>query len=214
MWLVVTECLWRNCIFIFFFTFELLYSLTIESWDGTFLRLKKGSWDPLNLHTQFFEYCNKKKKYHDKAVCLCFGRPDSLGKGQPQGSQETHHRRERACWVWCLLLRYEDLSSEPPHPQKVKCGSHVSKPSTKASPRAHCLCVLNSPCALGSLRSPVAKDEADSGRPWWWPLTSKCTWRGHMHIVTHVTNTQMRACSEELSTLIACMSCFLSFVFF
>lgn len=123
MWLVVTECLWRNCIFIFFFTFELLYSLTIESWDGTFLWLKKGSWDPLNLHTQFFEYCNK-KKYHDKAVCLCFGRPDSLGKGQLQGSQETHRKREMACWVQCLLPRHEDLSSEPPHPQKVKCRSH------------------------------------------------------------------------------------------
>lgn len=156
MWLVVTECLWRNCIFIFFFTFELLYSLTIESWDGTFLRLKKGSWDPLNLHTQFFEYCNKKKGIMTK-LCVCVLEDLTLGKGQPQGSQETHRRRGMAFRVWCLLPRYEDLSSEPPHPQKVKCGSHVSKPSTKASPRARCLCILNSPCALGITEKPCLK---------------------------------------------------------
>lgn len=41
-----------------------------------------------------------------------------------------------------------------------------------------------------------------------WPLsacgTDICTY-------SHITNTQMRACSEELSTLIACMSCFCPF---
>lgn len=60
MWLVVkdTQNVYEEIAFSFFFTFELLYSLNIQSWDGTFLQLKKGSSGLLNLHTQFFGYCN------------------------------------------------------------------------------------------------------------------------------------------------------------
>jgi len=40
--------------FSLFFTSKLFYGLNIQSLDGTFLRLKKGSWDLKILHTQFF----------------------------------------------------------------------------------------------------------------------------------------------------------------
>lgn len=73
MWLVVrdTQNVNEENTFSLSFTFKLLYSLNIQSWDGTFLRLKKGSWDPLNLHTQFFGYCNKKGIMSRLSMCLC-----------------------------------------------------------------------------------------------------------------------------------------------
>lgn len=122
-------------------------------------------------------------------MCLCFGIPDSLlGERQLQGSRETCHKSKMACWVQCLLSRHEALSSHPPqHPQKIMCWSHVSNPSTKDSPRARCLGILNHPCALASVRNPVSNDKiVHNPRS---PLASRCTWHGHMHIFTCVCHT-------------------------
>ena len=54
--------------FSFLFTSELLYSSNIQSWDGTFLQLRKGSWDLLNCILSFLDIVIK--KYYDETLCV------------------------------------------------------------------------------------------------------------------------------------------------